>query len=90
LVEEELLSAFDENQIIKILSIVPDELLIKVEVKEEQLKEAIKTGKRLNLPVKDALHAIMARDNHAILISRDKHFYELSEQMTIKKPEDLI
>ena len=35
----------------------------------------------------DVLHIIMAKDNNAILISRDKHILELN---ICKKPEDLI
>lgn len=90
LVEEELLTVFDEKEVKNIISIVPEQILVKIKTKPEQLKEAIKTGKELKIPVKDALHAILARDNNSTLISRDKHFYELAEQVTIKKPEDLI
>jgi len=37
------------------------------------------------MPVKDALHAILARDNKAILVTRDKHFYDLADKVEIKK-----
>ncbi len=90
LVEEELLKYFDDIRIKEIISIIPQQLLIKIETKTEQLEEAIKISKRLKIPVKDILHAILARDNDATLISRDKHFYELAKQVTIKKPEDLL
>lgn len=64
--------------------------MIKVNSSETQLKEAIKFSRQFSIPVNDALHAILARDNHAILVSRDKHFYELVDKLTIRKPEELI
>jgi len=90
LVEEELLKYFDDIHIKEIISIIPKQLLIKIETKAKQLEEAIKISKKLRIPVKDALHAILARDNDTILVTRDKHFYELAKQVTIKKPEDLL
>lgn len=90
LVEEELKIAYSEKEIFDIFSIVPKEILIKVNVSEEQLTEAIQFSRKNKFPVKDALHAILARDNNAILVSRDKHFYELGKDVTTKKPEDLI
>lgn len=68
--------------------IVPKESITKVESSPKQLKEAITIGKQLKIPVKDDLHAILARDNQA-MVSRDKHFYESADEVTIKKPEDL-
>ena len=90
LIEEELNEGFSEEDVKKIISIVPKENLVKIESSSEQLKEAIQKAKKLDIPVKDALHAILARDNDAVMVTRDKHFYELSERLTIKKPEDLI
>lgn len=65
-------------------------MIIKIETNENQAKEAFKLKIKLNIPFGDALHAILARDNKATLISRDKHFYELTKEVNIKKPEDLI
>ena len=90
LVKEELFIAFSETEIKEILSIVPEQLLIRIVSSAEQLQESIKLARELKLPKKDVLHAILARDNDAVLISRDKHFSSLTEQVTIKKPEDLI
>jgi len=90
LVEEELNEEFSEEKVKNIISIVPKENILKVNSSAEQLKEAIKFSKQLKIPVNDALHAILARDNNATLVSRDKHFYELQKQVRIKKPEDLI
>lgn len=83
-------AAYSEKEIKSIIDIVPKENLIRIGASAEQLKEAIRFSEKLQMPVKDALHAILARDNGAVLISRDKHFYELAGEVTIKRPEDLI
>jgi len=90
LVEEELLAHLSEKEVKEIISAIPEKILIRVNSTVKQLEEAIKLSKKLRIPTPDALHAIIARDNHATLITRDKHFYELANKVTIKKPEDLI
>ena len=88
LVEAELkrryLNMFD------MLRVVPNRLLIKVIASDAQIKEATLISKKTNIPKPDALHAVIARDNNAILITRDAHFLELQEDIIIKKPEELI
>lgn len=55
------------------------------EAKKEQEKR-----KRI-IPLMDVLHAIIARDNKAVLIARDKHFFEeLTSIVEVQKPEDLL
>lgn len=90
LVKEELCAAYSEKEVQNIFSIVPEEVLVKVDISKEQLNEAMQISKKFEIPVKDALHAILARDNDAILVTRDKHFLELEKKVKIKKPEDLI
>jgi predicted nucleic acid-binding protein len=90
LVEEELSIKYSPRDIKAILNITPFENRIKVKISDFQIKESIHTSKQLNIPRKDALHAIIARDNNAILVTRDKHFQELQEKITIRKPEELI
>lgn len=90
LVEEELNEEFSKEEVQNIVSVVPKENIINVSSSTEQLKEAINLAKKLKTPVKDTLHVILARDSKAIMVTRDKHFYELAEQADIKKPEDLI
>ena len=51
------------------MEIVPKEFLIKLKTSYKQVKESIKLSKKLNIPKKDALHAILARDNQAIVIT---------------------
>ncbi|MFH2020418.1 MAG: PIN domain-containing protein [archaeon] len=62
----------------------------KVDVSEEQREEAKKIADVRKVPKGDVLHAILARDNKAILISRDKHFQLLKDICEVAKPEDFI
>ncbi len=90
IVEEELKGVYSAETILSIIRIVPSDLVIEVESSLNQLKEAMRLSKELRIPKNDALHAILARDNDVVLITRDKHFYELAEEVEIRKPEDLI
>lgn len=90
LIIEELQEAYTLKEIENIFSIATNDVLIKIEVCGEQLKGAVILSKRYQIPRKDALHAILAKDNNAILVTRDKHFYELEKEISVKKPEDLL
>ena len=91
LVVDELSKDFDKETITNIVSIMSNEgLLEKVEIKERQIKEAVKLKKNLKIPFGDALHTILAKDNNAIMVTRDHHFEEVQNIVDIKKPEDLI
>ena len=57
---------------------------------KQQFQEATKLKKERNLPFGDCLHAIIARDNEAIMITRDIHFEEIQDIIKSYKPEDLI
>ena len=87
-VVEELSHAYDKQTIDKLFKGV-SELLEKVEINEEQLKEAANLSKELNIPLGDAVHGILARDTNAIMVTRDHHFRKLKGKITIKKPEEL-
>ncbi|HLD58360.1 MAG TPA: hypothetical protein VI977_01815 [archaeon] len=56
------------------------EIIVKVEHTQVQAEEARAFGKKApgKFPLFDILHAIISRDSNAILVSRDKHFAELS------------
>ena len=84
---DELKINYSAEEIDKILSIIPNQLLLKVKVDDKQSKEAYKIKSIYKIPFGDALHIIIAKDNNAILISRDRHILELN---ICKKPEDLI
>ena len=88
-VSEELSHAYDKQTIDKIFKNV-SELLEKVEMSEGQVKEAVGLSKNLKIPFGDALHGVLARDNDAVMVTRDRHFRKLKDKVNIKKPEDLI
>ena len=86
---KELKKFYTEEKIHKMVSHIPAVLLKMVFYSESQKNEAILTAKMLGIPVSDALHAIIARDNSAVLITRDKHFF-LIHGIDIKLPEELF
>ena len=88
---DELSKDFNPEQIKDIFKIVHEaNLLEKVNLKKEQFQEAAKLNRERNLPFGDCLHALIARDNQAIMVTRDKHFEELQDVVQSYKPEDLI
>lgn len=90
-VVKELEITFSIVEIEKIFEIIKtSKSLVKVEINKGQVKEASKLAKERSVAFGDALHAILARDNKALLISRDKHFDELTDIVETKKPEELI
>lgn len=90
LILKELGKEYSEKQIMNILSIVPCSLLIDIKISASQFKEAKSLSIQLRTPLKDTIHAIMARDNNAVMVTRDKHFIELNKIAAVRKPEDLI
>lgn len=56
----------------------------------KQKTEAKKIAQERALPPGDVLHAIIARDNNLVLITRDKHFKQLEDITPYHKPEDII
>ncbi|HLD59099.1 MAG TPA: PIN domain-containing protein [archaeon] len=72
--------------------IVPDfkDLLILVPIFEQQKNEAATISMQRNLPFNDVLHAILARDNNAIIITRDRHFEELFDVTESRVPEQVL
>lgn len=87
LVLEELHIAGLDKDIKQFLDTVNWGAVMMVTSKRDDVAEAIKLSKNLKIPQKDALHAVLAKDQKAILVTRDKHFLEIIES---KKPEDLI
>ena len=91
LVVEELSIAYGADQIREIFKIIEQEgLLEKVQMKKEQFQEAARLHREQKLPFADVLHAILARDNGAIMVTRDVHFESFGNIVTIRKPEDLF
>jgi predicted nucleic acid-binding protein len=54
------------------------------------VKEAAQIACERNLPKGDAIHALLAKEHNAILISRDRHFEQLRDIANIRKPEEII
>lgn len=90
LVEEELLIELTTEKIKEMLEIAPKGIIIKIKAAHEQIKRAEQLARQLQTPRKDTIHMILAMDNNAILVSRDKHFHEFQRFIVIKKPEDLL
>ena len=91
LIVEELKVKYKEEKIKDIFEIIEKRnLLLKVEISDSQAKEAYILCKQRKVAFGDALHSILARDNNAIMVTRDKHFLELTDIADIKKPEGLI
>ena len=65
-------------------------ILIFVESTEKQISKAKDLSLKRNIPKRDALHALIARDNKAILITLDNHFKKLLDITEPKRPQNLI
>ena len=61
-----------------------------MQVKKEQFQEAARIKRERKLPFADLLHAIIARDNSAIMVTRDIHFEDFEDIVATRKPEDLF
>jgi len=61
-----------------------------VTVSESQEDEARKLSRSRKIPRVDVLHAILARDNSAILVTRDHHHEKVTDIVIIAKPEELL
>lgn len=88
---EELKIKYSEQEITCIFGIIQREnLLIKIRINNSQAREAAKLCRERKVAFGDALHAVLARDNRAIMVTRDKHFEQLLDIADIRKPEELI
>ena len=79
-------SAYELDQILEPLR----PILIFVEATEKQVRKAKDLSLKRDIPKRDALHALIARDSKAILITLDKHFQKTSDIIKPKKPQDFI
>lgn len=65
-------------------------ILISVYSNKKQFSKAKDLSDKRDIPLFDALHALIARDSKALLITRDRHFDKLLDIISYKKPEDVI
>lgn len=63
-------------------------VLREVKITEEQIIEAKGIAAERSLPVADALHAIIARDNGATFITQDRHGDRLRDIVDVRKPDE--
>ncbi len=78
------------NEINSIFGIVKLDNLKRIHIIDFQKEEAERLAYQRKIPRGDALHAILARDNNATMVTRDKHFEKLSDIAETKKPENLL
>ncbi|MEK6889304.1 MAG: PIN domain-containing protein [Nanoarchaeota archaeon] len=64
--------------------------IVYVESKENQIGKAKDLSAKRKIPKRDALHAILARDNHAFLITFDEHFKELADILKSHRTDEFI
>jgi len=65
-------------------------ILFFVRASAKQVRRAKDLSAKRQLPWADAVHALIARDLNAILVSRDKHFEQLRDIVQSRRPEELI
>jgi predicted nucleic acid-binding protein len=82
---KELSRYLDYEQVNMLLSLLKASNIIEeiIITKDEEL-EALKISTQRNIPFGDALHAILARNTNATLLTRDKHFLLLRDICKIK------
>jgi predicted nucleic acid-binding protein len=81
---------FSEYEINQILNMAKPNHIKRVNFTKQQVEEAKRLAKQRSVPFGDALHAVIARDNCALLVSRDRDFDKLKDVIMAKKPEELI
>ena len=65
-------------------------LIYYVESTAKQVENARDLSKKRDVPKRDALHALLARDNKAILVTLDNHFKKLTDIAYPCSPKSLI
>lgn len=81
---------YSQHEIGIILKIAKPDNLRKAHTSRDQLLEAKRVAKRKGVPLGDAMHAVLSRENGAQLVSRDHDFKKLKNIAESKLPEELI
>ncbi len=81
---------YSQDEIYEMFRVAKPDNIRKVHVFEEFVHEADKVSSEKGIPLADVLHAILARENNAQLISRDKDFDEIRYITIAKLPEEFI
>jgi len=88
-VMQELVLHVAEDAINSILAIL-HAYLEYIEASAMELEEMKRIAIQRKLPYKDVLHAVISRNRHALLVTRDKHFKHLEDICKHYLPEELI
>lgn len=87
---KELKTAFSNEEIDEMLGLVSNFGLLKVvELSKNDFIEAQKLAEERTLPFGDVLHAIVSRNNNAVLITQDKHFEKVRDLIAVKLPQEI-
>jgi predicted nucleic acid-binding protein len=66
------------------------EILLEAKISQPQIREAKRVSRKKEVQFNDAIHSILARDNNAVVITRDAHFELLLDIADAKKPEEIV
>lgn len=81
---------YTEQAIRTMLEIAKPDHIRRVHTNREQIALARALAKQRDIPMRDALHAVLARDHGMQLVSRDQDFEKLRDVTQVRKPEELI
>ena len=65
-------------------------IIIYAEATEKEIGKAKDLSQKRNIPMRDALHALIARDNNSTLITLDNHFKKLIDIAFSHNPKEFI
>lgn len=89
LVVDELESYYSKERVAEVFSSFRH-ILAQVKISDTQVSEARKIATSTEgTHLKDVLHSVLARDNRAVMIARDRHFDALADFVETAKPEDV-
>lgn len=87
---KELKIYLSDNEINNMLSILfCSNILRKIDISNEDYKKAKEIAISRGIPHSDAVHAVAAMRNNAVLVTRDRHFDKLKDIVEVKKPEEV-
>ncbi|MBS3123830.1 PIN domain-containing protein [Candidatus Woesearchaeota archaeon] len=79
------------DEINSLLSIIKPDHIKRVSVTKSQFEEAKRLARQRDIPLGDTIHALLARDHEAQLVSRDeKDFRKLKDVAIMAEPKDLV
>ena len=80
---------YNLDQIAEMLKIVKPHLLRRIHLQRHHSRISRQLASQRSIPPGDALHALLAKENDATLISRDADFEKLKDICETKKPENI-